>query len=192
MEENKPLRRDAKQSKTPPIKKGKSLSGRKPGYRMKGWQKEVQLTSLRNRDLENFNLFLKDFVNLFAPLVGERFYIIPDHIDSSLFLPGEHVYTLKRIFRRKNLPETEALFFYVDADQHCRKICLKAYEQYSLLRDRQFFPADVSVRKSLFESIRGAVFREGLRFPEQDLIDRSLSSIEKKDFIESLCPGHKT
>lgn len=189
MEENKPFKHDIKPSKKPPIRKGKSLSGRKPGYRMKGWQKEVQLTSLRNRDLENFNLFLSEFVVLFRSRIGETFYILPDRMEGKLFFQEDHIYRLKRIFKRKALSETEALFFYENINLHNRKMCLKTYEQYSLLRDRRFFPADVSVRESLFESIRRAVFMEGLRFPEQELIVRSLSSIEKADLTQSLTAG---
>jgi|GEM_PF-928245 len=189
MEKNMNHHLKAKTSKKPPTKKGKSLSGRKPGYRMKEWQKEVQLTSIRNRDLDCFNSFLEEFVSISKGLADEKFFIIPDRMDGNLSFPEDHIYIFKHFFRRNDLPDTETLFLYANVNLSYKKICLKAYEQYALLRDRQFFPVDMSVRRSLFDSIRTAVFREGLRFPEQDLICRSLSDMEKEDFMESLPSG---
>ncbi len=179
--ENRP---NIKGKNTPPHKKGKSLSGRKPGYRMKEWQKEVQLASLRNRDLENFNIFLKEFAFLFRQLTGERFFLAPSRIDRDLFFAEDHVYVLEKVFQRTGLSATEALFFYRNQNRECKRACLKTYEQYALTRDRKLFPLEETVRTDLFNSIRTAAFREDLRFPEQDLICRSLSTLKENEFMQ--------
>ncbi len=169
---------------TPPNKKGKSFSGRKPGYRMKEWQKEVQLASLRNRDLENFNIFLQEFASIFRELAGERFFLAPSQIDRDLFFPEDHVYILEKVLQRSGISATEALFFYRDQNRGYKKACLKTYEQYTLTRDRKLFPLEETVRKDLLNSIRTAAFREGLHFPEQNLIYRNLSDLKDNEFMK--------
>lgn len=169
---------------TPTHKKGKSLSGRKPGYKMKEWQKEVQLTALRNRDLENFNIFLYEFANIFRKMSGERFFLATNQVDRDLFFPEDHTYILEKVLQRQGLPSTNALFLYRNVENPCKKACLKTYEQYAMTRDRQLFPIEKTTREELFQSIRTAAFREDLRFPEQQLICKNITSLEEYEFAQ--------
>lgn len=175
---------EQKNTITPPYKKGKSLSGRKPGYKMKEWQKEVQLASLRNRDLENFNVFLNELVSLFRAIRGERFFLAPFQIDKDLFFPEDHIYVLEKVLLRPGVSGSDALFFYRHVHDTCRRTCLKTYEQYDLTKDLKLFPLEERVRKDLYNTIRTVAFSKGLRFPEQDLICRNLDSFEQSPYAE--------
>ncbi|MFA0888294.1 MAG: hypothetical protein ACC613_04240 [Synergistales bacterium] len=148
--------------------KNKRIVGRKPGYRMESWQKEVQTASLRSKEMEAFNLFFDRFVELSCEhLVGERFRVSfqstagPCPWDD----PGEEC-VLETFLRRPQAPLSETLFNYVGVQSRWRRYCLKAYDHYIAVRDGKIRPMDPNVAGPFGKALRDEILLKGLKFSD--------------------------
>jgi hypothetical protein len=153
----------------PSNKKGKSSAGRKPGYRMQTWQKELQLASMRNRDLEQFNRFLLEFIAIHEEYRGKRFFIERDHSGRPFFLPEDDVFILRDIIHRAADRFGHTLFLYENTTISRQRLCLKVFDQYSLMKEGKLYPVDSEARRALANALgeRGEcygikVFEEGI------------------------------
>lgn len=167
-----------------PLTKGKSSSGRKPGYKMKTWQKDIQLASLRNRDLENFNIFLNDFAALFTSLKGEIFFMTPKDSRNETLFPKDHIYVMEQVTSNKKQNSSEVLYLFINTEEASRKLCLKTHELYIMVRDNKLFPAKEKTRKFFLESLMNAVYKDKIRFPEQEIISRNIKEARFEEIIQ--------
>lgn len=157
--------------------KGKRRAGRKPGYRMESWQKEIQLASVRNKDLESFNRFLGQFVQTCLDLEGEVFFIPPESGEKRFFYE-DHLYVLRQCICRDHEPRSSTRFFFQGQSLTWKKVCLGAFDFYRAVRDKTLFPEDESIRTGLYKRVRSLAGGEGLKFADQKTLDRNLSTIE--------------
>lgn len=151
-------------------RKGKRMVGRKPGYRMESWQKEIQLTSLRTRELDSFNRFLARFVALSCErLVGKRF-VIPSLSPAGAWLwnDPEDDYVLEAPRQHLQLSPSEALFSYVKLSARWNRYCLKAYDHYVAIRDRRIRPVDPEVERDFLKSLKDEILKQDLKFPDAE------------------------
>ena len=167
-----------------PLTKGKSSSGRKPGYKMKTWQKEIQLASLRNRDLENFNIFLSDFAALCTSLKGEAFFLTTGNSGNEPLFPEDHIYVMEQVTSNKKQNSSEVLYLFRNTEETSRKICLKTHELYIMVRDNKLFPAEKNTRRFFLESLMNAVYKDKIRFPEQEIISRNIKAGKFEEIIQ--------
>lgn len=157
--------------------KSKSRAGRKPGYRMESWQKEIQMVSVRNKDLECFNLFFRDFVGICRDFAGQVFYLAPESGERSLFY-DDRLFCLRQCICRDGGFPTETKFFFQSRSMSWKKLCLGAFDLYVSVREKVTFPADETVRSDLYRRIRESAFKEGFKFHDQKILGRNLSSTE--------------
>lgn len=157
--------------------KSKSRAGRKPGYRMEPWQKEIQMASVRNKDLECFNLFFGEFVGVCCEFVGQVFYLPPEGGERELFY-DDRLFVLMEGIRRDDAPPSSVKFFFQSEAMPWKKLCPGAFDLYVAMRDKKLFPADETVRADLYCRIREIAFREGLKFHDQKIIGHNLASTE--------------
>jgi hypothetical protein len=130
-----------------PLEKVKSSPGRKPGYRMKTWQKEVQLASLRNQELKKFNIFLEKFVHICAEMEGERFYMEKEREDNTDLFVIDNTYILESVYGR-NQPFPGGVIFFFRHENCCwKKECIKTHEMYSLVMGSRLFPSGEGKRR---------------------------------------------
>lgn len=151
-----------------PDRKGKSPAGRKQGYKMQGWQKELQLTSIRNRDLENFNHFLIGFIETLQDFKGEEFYMVHDGLQKDPLAPPERIFILKDILRRRGGLYCNTLFLYQNVTMSWERICLKAFDNYTLVRDRKLFPLSADSRSRMHGRLNRLAMLHQQNFPEGD------------------------
>jgi len=151
-------------------RKGKRTVGRKPGYRMESWQKEIQVASLRTRELDSFNRFLARFVALSCErLAGKRFVIsFPSPAGTWPWSDPEDVYVLEVHRQNLKLPFSETLFNYVKLGSRWNRHCLKAYDHYLAIRDRKIRPVDPEVERDFLESLRDEILSQDLKFPDAE------------------------
>lgn len=155
-------------------RKVKSSAGRKPGYKMQTWQKELQLASMRNRDLEQFNRFLLDFIAINENCLGERFFIERDHSGQPFHLPEDDIFLLRQVLRREGDRFGHTLFLYENTEAGGRRLCLKVFDQYSLMKEGKLYPADENVRRDLVRSVlKSAEFHGVKAFGEDFLLERA-------------------
>ena len=155
-------------------RKVKSSAGRKPGYKMQAWQKELQLASMRNRDLEQFNRFLLDFIAINENCLGERFFIERDHSGQPFHLPEDDIFLLRQVLRREGDRFGHTLFLYENTEAGGRRLCLKVFDQYSLMKEGKLYPADENVRRDLVRSVLESAEFHGVRaFGEDFLLERA-------------------
>ncbi len=174
--EKKPVT-DANIAAIPSTHKGKRRAGRKPGYRMESWQKEIQLASARNKDLESFNCFFNGFIHAFAGLEGRIFFIPPESGERRFFYE-DHLFILRQCIRGGNEPQSATRFLFQGLNLTWKKACIGAFDLYSDLRDKKIFPEEETVRRELYRTICRLARAEGLKFGDQKIIEKNLISAE--------------
>lgn len=177
-------------TETKVTKKSKSRAGRKPGYRMESWQKEIQMASVRNKDLECFNLFFGEFVEVCCQFVGQVFYLPPESGERGLFY-DDRLFVLREAICREGKPPSSTKFFFRSEAMSWKKLCLGAFDLYVSIRDKKLFPVEEMVRADLYDRIGEIATREGLKFHDQKVIGQNLSSTEivLPEFEEGGLPG---
>jgi hypothetical protein len=136
-----------------PERKVKSPAGRKQGYRMQAWQKELQLTSIRNRDLENFNSFLRDFAEVLQGFRGKEFFILSDTPQRNHLVPQERVFVLRDVLKRDGGLSCNTLFLYQNVSLEWERVCLKVFDNYTLVREKKLFPHGEEARTEMYRLI---------------------------------------
>jgi hypothetical protein len=136
-----------------PERKVKSPAGRKQGYRMQAWQKELQLTSIRNRDLENFNSFLRDFAGVLQSFRGKEFFILSDTPQRNHLVPHERVFLLRDVLKRDGGLSCNTLFLYQNVSLEWERVCLKVFDNYTLVREKKLFPHEEEAKTEMYRLI---------------------------------------
>jgi len=151
-------------------RKGKRMVGRKPGYRMESWQKEIQMASLRSKELDSFNRFLDRFVGISCEnLAGKRFVIsLSSPAGAWPWNQPVDDYVLEVLQKRGRFQVSETLFYYVKVGSRWNRYCLKAYEHYVAIRDRKIRPVDPEVERAFLESLKQEILDHGLKFPDAE------------------------
>lgn len=161
------LKTRSKESPEPaPDRKGKSSAGRKQGYKMQAWQKELQLTSIRNRDLENFNHFLVSFIDVLQGFKGEEFFLVQENVQKDSLVPPERVFVLKEILRRRGGLYCNTLFLYQNVTMSWERICLKVFDHYTLVRDKKLYPIREDARSEMYCLLHRLAILHEQNFPE--------------------------
>ncbi|MFP4482568.1 MAG: hypothetical protein ACLFN0_07250 [Thermovirgaceae bacterium] len=154
----------------PSNKKGKSSAGRKPGYKMQAWQKELQLASMRNRDLEQFNRFLIEFIDVHDGYRGERFFVERDHSGQPFYLPEDDVFILRDILHHARGRFGHTLFLYENMVMSGQRLCLKVFDQYSFIKEGKLYPLDDEVRTAFRKTLLAMAERHGIKAFEEDFL----------------------
>lgn len=120
-------------------KKKKQKLGRKLGFRMADWQKQLQIEAIRHKELESFNLFLNKFTECFFKYENETFlYIIFDERYNH-----QKTFFLSQI--KKDQILCRSIFYFKEEGNPRNLLCLKAYDLYEGFIDSTFVPEDETV-----------------------------------------------
>lgn len=154
-------------------KKVKSSSGRKQGYKMASWQKEIQKAACREKDLEGFNAFMEALVDLLERFQGETFIIEGDSREFNLFCsPMDFLFVLQKVAKKRGYAGASSLIFFVNQSVPSIKLCLKVYDLYDMIKSERAMPFEEEVKEdfflSLLEALRGI---EG-SFPDKELLTK--------------------
>ena len=157
-------------------KKVKSSSGRKQGYRMSAWQKDIQRAACREDDLEGFNKFMEIFVYLVKEMRGKAFYIIDKPLEKGIFFSQEsHIFLLEQVNRKKNASGSVAVCFFRNVSMPNVKVAFRVYDLYIMMKNGQFYPVNEEDREDFFIPMLEVLERGNLDFPDKDTLRKRLA-----------------
>ena len=121
---------------TGPLKIRKT-SGRKPGYVMKEWQKDIQRQNVRYKEAVSFCAFLDDFMSSIYNMIETKFYIF-DSRDTEKVTDDKQVYILTSI--KKGRTSSETILYFQNISEKWKRLSFKAFEFYETVRNHQSYP----------------------------------------------------
>jgi len=156
-------------------KKVKSSSGRKQGYRMSAWQKDIQRAACREDDLEGFNKFMGIFVYLVKEMKGKAFYIIDKPLEKGFFFSQEnYIFLLDQVSSKKDASGSVVMFFFRNVSMPNVKVAFRAYDLYIMMKSGQFYPMNDEDREDFFIPMLEVIERGDLDFPDKGTLRKRL------------------
>lgn len=157
-------------------KKVKSSSGRKQGYKMSSWQKEIQKAACRERDLEGFNFFVNALIELLERYQGRTFIIEENKREPNLFASFvDRLYVLQKVTRKRGHAGASALVFFVNQARPSVKMCLKGYDLYDMIKNKRIAPLEKEVKKDFFRFLIAVLKETEASFPDEGVLMKNFS-----------------